>query len=269
MNRTKKIQAIIGLVMVIAMLAVPRLSFAQEIVQVGAECSITASALNVRTGPGNNYAKARDALARGTKLVVTGISGSWILHNTGWSHVDYTTCGQALGATVANPSSVSGNSQDGSWCYATSPQFDAVAVGNPGPQQRVHEYNSTQRRWELTWHWQNGGAWNWIKASGGTWTGTLCQESRQPDERIHELQGLGNTLIIEGLELRGSIHAEWPACLSTDQPIKIDEDGGYVQPDKKNPAKVCTNCAVENTTVSFWSDCGDWKELWPENRVRD
>lgn len=159
-----------------------------------------------------------------------------------------------------------------SWCFAVSPEYDSVAMGEAPAVGRVSEDGSVQRAYELAWHYANSSPWAWIKASGGTWTGTLCQESRQPDERIFDLSagGLGNTLIVRGLELRGSLHAAWPACISTDQPIVLDaDDGGVVQPDKKNPARVCTECAVQNTTFSFWSDCGDWPELWPENRSRE
>lgn len=262
--RNEKIQALIGLVIALAMMVIATPSFAQS-VTVGSTCVVTASALNVRSGPSTTYAIAASAQARGTMLSVLEVSGSWIRHALGWSHMDFTSCGAGKGTT---PSSTGNNS--GPQCTDISPLWDDVVVPAQA-EVKVSDDANWQRLYLLTQHYRQSGVWTMLKAAGYRWEGTSCLQQFQPVEDT--FIGTDNEVhtVIVATRLWGTGTASYPSAMSTGEQITVLAKGRIVKFDENPSAsddvvgRTCTDCSIAAGPHSIWnSGGGNTWQLWPD-----
>lgn len=75
--------------------------------------TVTASALNVRSGPGTNYATITSSLPNGTTVTVTQVSGDWgkitVKGLTGWINLRYTIYAGSSGSSSSIKGDLNGN----------------------------------------------------------------------------------------------------------------------------------------------------------------
>lgn len=152
----------------------------------------------------------------------------------------------------------------GSYLYYRQHRTTNVVVNQPAAVQPAQQPATTtdrvKRLVELDKIYRTQGLEPWLKAAGFSWDGVL-QEARQPEEETVIVDGYPK-IVVTGVQLRGNVHANWPAGFTTDQKFDLDNNGRSHKIDATNPSVLVTNGKV-NGTLTAYVDVSNWKQVTP------
>lgn len=160
--------------------------------------------------------------AIGTMLLAAAVGGGYFYPREGWPELPFLATPTASAAAGQTPEAL------------------------PTPEERLKDLDVI---------FTEQGPKAWLEAAGFTFT-SLELDARQPEETL-----LGNKIVATGFQVKVTdLNANWPAGLTTDQPV----NGNCVKPDPNNLSKVCTNVRGFNGNATLYVDLQDWRQLAPK-----